>query len=253
MSQTTVARRKTKTVSEPLRAAAKPVAAEKPAEDDVESRIYRAVLESVLSRRLKPGTKLPEAGLCELFGTSRSVVRRVLQRLARDHVVELQLNRGGRVAMPSPEEARQVFEARRALESALVALVAQRATPDDLKQLRQHLQTEHSAMHITDEGPWARMAASFHLRLARLARSPILEGYLVETMSRFSLIVAVYEPPDNRSCEHDEHERIVDCIERGDPSGAMQLMDAHLRELESSIIVKRNPPDSSLAHLLGLA
>ncbi len=54
---------------------------------DVEARIYRAVFESVMSQRLKPGTKLPEAPLCELFGVSRSVVRKVLQKLAHDHIV----------------------------------------------------------------------------------------------------------------------------------------------------------------------
>ena len=223
------------------------------ATDDVETRMYRTVFDSVLNQRLKPGTKLPEASLCELFGTSRSVVRKVLQQLAHDHVVELQPNRGARIAMPSPEEAQQVFEARRALESAIVALATQRATRRDLADLRRQLGKEHSAMHTADPVTWARMASSFHHRLARLARSPILEGYLGEILSRFSLIVALYEPPDDPSCEHNEHERIVDCMERGDAAGAARWMELHLRDLESNIVVKRNPPDSSLATLLGLA
>ena len=46
--------------------------------DDVETRIYRAVFDSVMSQRLTPGTKLTEASLCSLFGVSRSVVRKVL-------------------------------------------------------------------------------------------------------------------------------------------------------------------------------
>ena len=63
--------------------------------------------------------------------------------------------------------------------------------------------------------------------------------------------MALYEPPDDPSCEHDEHERIVDCMERGDAAGAVRWMETHLRDLESKIVVKRNPPDSSLANLLG--
>ena len=60
----------------------------------VEQRIYDSVFDSVMGQRLPPGTKLPEAALCELFGVTRSVVRRVLQRLAHDHIVELRPNKG---------------------------------------------------------------------------------------------------------------------------------------------------------------
>ena len=61
---------------------------------DQERRICEAVYESVMSQRLTPGTKLPEAALCEIFGVSRSVARKALQRLAHEHVVDLHHNRG---------------------------------------------------------------------------------------------------------------------------------------------------------------
>jgi len=221
--------------------------------DEIESRIYRAVFESVMNQRLTPGTKLPEAQLCDLFGASRSVVRKVLQRLAHDHIVQLRPNRGAIIAMPSPEETRQIFEARRGLEAIIVNLATQNATPEDLEALRQQLKQEHDAMHRFDQPAWARLASSFHLRLAALARNPILERYLVEMVSRCSLIVALYEPPGNASCEHDEHERIVDCLEKGDAAGAVQLMDEHLRQLERNVSVERTAPDRTLAHLLGLS
>jgi DNA-binding GntR family transcriptional regulator len=221
--------------------------------DDVETRIYRAVFDSVMNQRLTPGTKLPEAALCQLFGVSRSVVRRVLQRLAHDHIVQLRPNRGAIVAVPTPEEMRQIFEARRALEAAIVTLATEHATSADLADLRGQLQHEHEAMHRYEQPAWARLASTFHLRLAALARNPILERYLVEIISRCSLIVALHEPPGNAACEHDEHERIVDCIERGDAGGAVRLMDEHLRVLERHISLQRDSPERSLAHLLGLA
>ncbi len=174
--------------------------------------MYRNIFESVMSQRLTPGTKLPEAELCQLFGVGRSVVRKVLQRLAHDHIVQLRPNRGAIVAVPTPLETQQIFEARRALEATIVKLVTERATPADLDALRLQLQQEHQAMHRFDQPAWARLASTFHLRLAELARNPILQRYLVETVSRCSLIVALHEPPGNAACEHDEHERIVECI-----------------------------------------
>jgi DNA-binding GntR family transcriptional regulator len=221
--------------------------------DDIETRIYRTVFDSVMSQRLMPGTKLPEAALCELFGVSRSLVRKVLQRLAHDHIVQLRPNRGAIVAVPTREETRQIFEARRALEAAIVALVAERATKADLSALRAQLHEEHQAVHRFDQPAWARLASGFHLRLAELAGNDILRGHLVENVSRCSLIVALHEPPGNASCEHDEHEAIVAAIGRGDAAGAVALMDRHLRELERHLDLDGAPREHSLARLLGMA
>ncbi|WP_373563387.1 winged helix-turn-helix domain-containing protein [Achromobacter xylosoxidans] len=69
---------------------------------DMERRICEAVYESVMSQRLTPGTKLPEAALCDIFGVSRSVARKALQRLAHEHVVDLHHNRGAVVAKKHP-------------------------------------------------------------------------------------------------------------------------------------------------------
>jgi DNA-binding GntR family transcriptional regulator len=187
-----------------------------------------------------------------LFGVSRSVVRKVLQTLAHDRIVELRPNRGAVIAAPSPEETRQIFEARRALETTLVELAVRNATKADLAALRRQLADEHAAMHGFDQPAWARLASSFHLRIAALARNPILERYVTELISRCSLIVALYEPPGNASCEHDEHAAIVDHIERGDVKAAVRVMDEHLRVLERHISLERTPPTKSLARMLGL-
>lgn len=223
------------------------------AADSTDQRLYRAVFDNVMSRRLPPGTKLPEAALCELFGVGRTVVRRVLQALAHDRIVELRPNRGAIVAMPTPEETREVFEARRGIEAAIVRLATERATPDDLRVLRAQLQAEHGEMHKADQPAWARLASTFHLTLARLSGNAILERYLTEILSRCSLIVALYEPPGNADCEHAEHTAVVDCIARGDAEAAIEMMDTHLRTLERNICLRPKDEADSLRHMLGLS
>lgn len=44
--------------------------------------IYRAISNAVIEHRLKPGARLREDALAEVFGTSRTGIRKVLQRLA---------------------------------------------------------------------------------------------------------------------------------------------------------------------------
>ncbi|WP_170943039.1 GntR family transcriptional regulator [Candidatus Dactylopiibacterium carminicum] len=220
--------------------------------DDIETRIYNTVFESVMTQRLKPGTKLPEASLCELFDVSRATVRKVLQRLAHDHIVELRINRGAVVAAPTPEETRQIFEVRRQLEACIVRLAAAKASKADIASLRAQLKQEHEAMHRFAQPEWARLASAFHLRLAEVADNAVLQQYLMELVSRCSLIVALYEPPGNAACEHDEHASVVDLIEKGDAEGAVALMDQHLRTLEANVCVEHEAPDNSLARMLGL-
>jgi DNA-binding GntR family transcriptional regulator len=214
--------------------------------------MYQAVFDSVMSQRLPPGTKLPEVALSELFGVNRSMVRKVLQRLAHEHIVQLRPNRGAIVAMPSREETGQLFEARRALEAAILQLVIERASNADLAALRQQLQQEHQAVHRLNQPAWARLASSFHLQLGALARNPILERYLIETVSRCSLTVALHQPPGNAACEHDEHARIVNCIAKRDLQGALKLMDLHLRDLEQHLALDQKAQARGLAQMLGM-
>ena len=231
--------------------------------DDIETHIYRTVFDSVMSQRLAPGTKLPEAALCELFGVSRSMVRKVLQRLAHDHIVELRPNRGAIVAVPTREETRQIFEARRALEAAIVALAAERATKADLSALRAQLHEEHQAVHRFDQPAWARLASSFHLRLAELAaqshpaappggeRVALLADRGAARAARQCVLRT------RRACAHRRLHRARRRRRRG------ALMDRHLRELEQHLAGGAPPstawrgcwawPDRSAGDLPGAA
>ncbi len=219
---------------------------------DVESRIYQTVFDSVMNQRVSPGTKLPEQALSSLFDVHRAVVRKVLQRLAHDRIVELRPNRGAVVAAPTREETQAIFEARRLLEAAIVPLVAQRITKAELQALRRQLKEEHAAIHQPDQPAWARLASSFHMRLAEIAGNEILHRYLHELISRCSLIVALYEPPGNAACEHDEHARIVDYIEKNETAKAIKVMTEHLLDLERRISLDRPQSEKSLGQMLGL-
>jgi DNA-binding GntR family transcriptional regulator len=225
-----------------------------PSEDEAaDVRIYQSIFDGVLNHRLAPGTKLPEPELGRLFGVGRAVVRRALEKLAHDGIVALRPNKGAVIAEPTPEETRQIFEARRALERVLVQLAVDHATEGDIRELRKRLSEETRAMHRFDQPSWARLASDFHLRIASLARNPILQRYLTELVSRCSLIVSVYESPGNAPCEHDEHAGIVDCLEARDATGAISRMETHLRALELRIETSRMRGEKSLAQMLGIS
>jgi len=203
--------------------------------ETLDQTVYEAIFNAVMHGRLKPGTRLQEAALCEQFGVSRTVVRQALRRLSELQIVDIVANKGAAVATPSPKETRDVFAARRAIEGAIVREVARRIDHGDIERLKQRLRAEHDALHEQDHPRWVALAGGFHLALAALSGNQVLQRMLTELMTRCSLIVALYEAPGEASCEHDEHARLVELLSLRDGNGAVAEMDRHLLALEARL------------------
>jgi DNA-binding GntR family transcriptional regulator len=190
------------------------------------------VVNAVMSHRLPPGTHLGEADFCELYQVSRTTVRKALQRLAHDHIIELRPNRGAVIASPTPQEARDIFAARRAIEREIVPLVIRNATPESIKQIRAALAAEDAARRSGDRAGWIRLGGEFHLLLAELAGNHVLQRFMEELVSRCSLIIALYEAPGSTMCENDEHQDLATLIEKGKVKEATHLIEMRLRLAE---------------------
>ncbi|WP_229487883.1 GntR family transcriptional regulator [Pseudoduganella lutea] len=235
-----------KTKSKP---ANKPVST-KHGEAAIDVRIYNAVVNAVMSHKLPPGTRLGEAEFCELYGVSRTTVRKALQRLAHDHIVDLRPNRGAVVASPSPQEARDVFAVRRALEREIVPLVIRHITPASIARIRAALDAEEQARRSGDRAAWIRLGGEFHLLLAELANNAVLQRFMVELVSRSSLIIAVYENPGAPMCGNHEHHDLMALIQKGDVAGATALIEHHLEEIEARLHLDTPERKLSLAEAL---
>jgi DNA-binding GntR family transcriptional regulator len=219
-------------------------------ETAVDLRIYRAVVNAVMSHRLPPGTRLGEADFCELYQVSRTTVRKALQRLAHDHIIELRPNRGALVASPSPQEARDIFAARRALEREIVPLVARNAMPASLRAIRAAMLAEEQARRSGDRAGWIRLGGEFHVLLAELSGNAVLHRFMSELVSRCSLIIALYETPGAPMCGNDEHGDLVALIEAGEVAQAVALIEHHLLEIEARLRLGEADRKVSLAQAL---
>jgi DNA-binding GntR family transcriptional regulator len=218
-----------------------------------EQRVFDAIRDAIFEHRLAPGTKLGEVSLAELFGVSRAVVRNVLARLGHAHLVELRPNRGAVVATPSIEESRQVFEARRAIEDAIVAKIARSAGPKDVAMLRQWVASEEAAYARGDERGGVRRSVDFHRRLAELAGNAVLARYLDELVSRTPLIALAHRGHAPAHCGCDDHLALVEAIAAHDEPRAVALMRAHIGHLEAALNLRPAAAPHSLAEVFGRA
>jgi DNA-binding GntR family transcriptional regulator len=205
--------------------------ADEMAEEDIVERIFEAVVE----QRLPPGTKLSESALCEAFDVGRMRIRRALLLLSSREVVELQANRGAFVASPTPQQAREVFEARLTLEPTIARLAVERATEEDIESLSAHLIKEHAAHHEHSRQEAIRLSGQFHILLAQIAANSVMLRIMKELVTRTSLIIGIFGAPSVASCRDDDHERILRAFKVRDGQAAADLMAEHLRVIEGGL------------------
>lgn len=210
------------------------VTTKRPAEGTgTESQVYEQVHQAIVERRLEPGTKLGEEALCEIYGVSRAQIRRVLVDLSHAKVVELRPNRGAYVAQPSVREARHVFEARRAIEAAIVERAVDRVTDVNLGRLREIVDADREALARGDSEMSIKLSGDFHLCLGDIAGNQVLSEILVELVSRSSLIIAAYGHARQSDCSAEEHSHLIEALRTGDGEQAVTAMAEHLDHIEN--------------------
>ena len=218
-----------------------------PAAGDTTRRIADSIVTAIVERRLMPGTKLAEQKIADIFRVSRTLVRQALNQLSRDKLVTLAPGRGARVAEPSADEARQVFEVRRMLETAMIRQASVALAPEQLAELRAHLAAEQEAVRRTDISGRTRLLADFHVLIAAMLGNAVLAAMLAELVSRSSLIALMFQSAHSAEHSYEEHVAIVEALERHDPRAAVRLMESHLANVEKNLQLHPRVPDLAAA------
>ena len=230
-------------------------AAEAPARDESdETRIQNQIELAIYEHRIKPGTKLPEIDLCRIYGTTRGVIRKVLDRLATEQLVDLVPNRGAFVARPSVEYTRDTYGLRRILEAGVVRTLAKSSQQLWLNDVRLQVAEEREANRVGDNGRYIRLAGKFHLDLAAATGNAALNQHLKRVVAQTSLMTALYDVPGTNTCSVHEHLEILNAIEAGDYSVAERLMEEHLIGCERQLrLDQEDAPSLDLAQALRAA
>ncbi|WP_435531271.1 GntR family transcriptional regulator [Ramlibacter albus] len=209
--------------------------------------IVEALTRAVVEHRLQPGTKLAEQKLADHFGVSRTLVRQALFQLAQRHLITLEPARGAFVAAPTVEEARQVFQVRRMLETQMVREFVRTVTPAKVKALREHIAQEKNAVDTYDTSSGVDVLGDFHVRMAELTGNEVLAHVLRDLVARSSLITLMYQRAGAAQHSQEEHVELVKAIAAKDEKRAVKLMEDHLLHVEESLAFDRTVPSHDIA------
>ena len=198
------------------------------------TKIAERVVESILARKIRPGERLGEQEVADMFGVSRTLVREALIKLQSRGFVEVRSRMGWYVVEPSFQEARETYAARRVIEPGMLR-DAGKPLQSVIRKLRQHVADERKAIASCDAGTRSVLLADFHVCLAECLGNRLLTNMMVELSARTTLVSAMYQSTTQAQVSNDDHAAIVAALAEGDMALAEDLMRKHLDTLAARL------------------
>lgn len=178
---------------------------------------------------LPAGMQLGEAELARQLGVSRGPLREGLQRLTQEGLLVAVRNRGVFVIEMTPENVRDMYLARGAVERAAAAQIFQHEPAAAAKKLLSVISDMSAAAESEDVSGVTDADIAFHELLVSLAQSPRLtrmhKTLLTETQMCIHALEQTYASLDVRV---DEHRAIAEAFGAGDPALTDRLLVAHM-------------------------
>lgn len=212
--------------------------------------IYDRLFDVILEQKLQPGSRLTEVPLSEIFGVSRTIIRRVLLRLSHEGVVELKPNVGASVVSTPPEEVAAYFEARKIIEGALAKKLTGNLTSYQEETLRSMVKEENRLLASGNLAKGLRKSTEFHFYMTEIAGNAPLAEIAKQLIARTSLIVSQYNLPGSGGCACVDHTQLVDAMVNASPQTVESLMHQHIEHIEERLQLHEKAVEPDLYELL---
>jgi GntR family transcriptional repressor for pyruvate dehydrogenase complex len=224
--------------------------------------VTQQLLGYLLSGRIRPGTRLPsERQLAERLGVGRSAVREAIKSLSLLGLLEVRQGSGAYLSGHSSDllprvlewglllgepSMRDIIELRHHLEVAATGLAAQRASSEDVQQLRELVARMSEAG--TDVPAYVDADLAFHLCLAQAGGNAVLAS-LISNIGSLTRVWAtrVLEHAGETASSLAMHEPIVDAVAAGDVEAARRAMDAHMQRATQRLRAALDADEQSAA------
>ncbi len=174
------------------------------------------------------GRRLTEEQVAADFKASRMSVREAMRMLNAEGFLVIRPYFGTFVATVGAQQAADLLELQGGLEAMAARHAAQRHSAGDVAELRE-LVRQGRAAGAGDQVPLtAQLHGRFHSVLARAAGNDSLTQVMLQIRYKVDWVYAtsVRRPAGD---SWDEHSRILDAIESGDPDLAAAAAQAHVR------------------------
>lgn len=212
--------------------------------EPVNLQIHRVLRKLIINNTLKPGERVVDKEVAELFGVSKQPVRDACSRLADSRLLKVLPQRGTFVRRISPQEVQNGQFIREAVEAAIARRAASVIDEASLKALVQNLDEQERAAETNDIPLFLDLDEAFHRILAMsigCATAWDAIENIKASMDRVRYLSLLEETPPGSIME--QHRHIAESIRKGLPEAAEEAMRMHLQGIFISLdpIIDKNP------------
>jgi DNA-binding GntR family transcriptional regulator len=185
--------------------------------------------DEIVRGALSPGAALDEMELARRFNVSRTPVREAIRQLTASGLIEAHAHRAAVVARPDAERLVGMFEAMAELEALCAGLAAERMSRPERRALELVHEEMRALIHLGDPQRSHEVNEAFHGAIYSGAHN----GYLAELALATRVRVQPFRRAQFRTLgrlakSHQEHERVLEAILRGERERAATAMRAHI-------------------------
>lgn len=211
------------------------------------TRIYKSLAEQIISGDLQPGQKLEEKILASRFGVSRTPIREALRELGARGLIDLIPRRGGVVVQVGLDRLSDMLDAECEIEALCAKLASQRMTALEKGQLRSIHEQAKALVGDNDETDYLTLNQEFHDLICAGAHNATLGLITRDLRDRLAPFRQTQsnEFGQRLARSHEEHNRIIDAIQRGAANEAYEAMRDHNARLSTGVLRLLRQPDPS--------
>ncbi len=212
---------------------------------NAEERAYRSIINLILSGHYRPGDFLLELDIAPRLEMSRTPVSRALSRLVTEGFLSKMPKKGCYIPLPTPEDAEEVFFARKAVESQAAAGAALNATKDEIGHLQNVVAEDQEAVRTRQKDIFSRINEDFHLGIAAASHNSYLEKWIRNIFWRSNIYVFYFdsfyksEELNIPQKTPEQHAAIITAIADHDPEKAEDLMKRHIQRTYEVLLFRR--------------
>jgi phosphonate utilization transcriptional regulator len=185
----------------------------------------------ILRGEIAIGERINESELAARFGTSRGPVREALRALEESRLVRSEKNRGVFVREISVTEADEIYDVREALDQLIGERVAERATPQQLRDLEKVIGDMDEATRTQDIKSYHVLNLRFHDMLVEFAgNARLTESYRLLTKGLLLFRLRGLQDGGGFAVSNTEHKAFASALAARDGVLAGQLLRRHASE-----------------------
>ena len=192
--------------------------------------IYTQIKTMMYNQELAPGQKLIYQDLARRLEVSTTPILQALHRLENAKLVRYEPNKGFFVAEMTETEARELYQAREALEVYLIPSLVEKLDKKGIEKIRQAFRAQKERNNPDYRRKLMLTDADFHLTIAKASGNQVIVDLLETVLERIYLKYRTeYLGEERIEKVLKDHREFLETLQAKDTKKAIKLIREHIQ------------------------